>query len=100
MKSEGSRLLGKVEMTRREAARVVGVSHATIGAWISGERIPKLDHRRALAKALQIPESSWPAERTDDWPAVRDLVVRLISERAPDLLPELVARLESLRAHP
>jgi hypothetical protein len=91
MRSEGSRLLGAVPLTRRQAGRRIGVSHETICCWISGKRVPRPEHRRALRTAFCIPEDAWP----DEWALVRDIVVRLLAEKDRSLLAELARRLEA-----
>jgi hypothetical protein len=66
------------------------VSHETIGCWISGKRVPRPEHRRALRTAFGIPEEAWP----DEWALVRDIVIRLLAENDRSLLAELARRLE------
>jgi hypothetical protein len=95
MRSEGSRLLGAVDMTRRAAGHRIGVSHETIGCWISGKRVPKPEHRRALRAAFGIPEDAWP----DEWAVVREIVVRLLAEKDRSLLAELARRLDEGEVH-
>ncbi len=90
MRSEGSRLLGAVDMTQIQIARRVGVSRATVAMWISGQRVPSEDHRKALRSAYGIPLHAWP----DEWAAIRDVIVRKLGERAPELLAEIADELE------
>ena len=92
MRSEGSRLLGLVQATRRQVATRIGVSPATVSYWISGQRVPEPDHRRAMLAAYRIPVSAWPNE----WQIVRDLLVEKLAERAPDVLLDVVEELERL----
>lgn len=94
MRSEGARLLGSLGVTQKVIASRVGVSQATVARWISGKRDPSPEHRRILASAYRIPVAAWP----DEWGAIRDLIVRKLAARAPDLLRELVEELERLGA--
>lgn len=90
MRSEGSRLLGAVEMTQKQIAIRIGVSRATVAHWISGRHVPERDHRDALRSAFKIPVEAWP----DEWLAIRDVIVRKLAEKAPALLEEIVEELE------
>lgn len=90
MRSEGSRLLGAVDMKQRQIASRIGVNCATVARWISGERIPNEAHRIALHAAFRIPIEAWP----DEWALVRSVVVRTLADKAPDLLAEIVEELE------
>jgi transcriptional regulator with XRE-family HTH domain len=90
VRSEGSRLLGAVEMTQKQIAVRVGVSRATVAMWIRGERVPNEDHRDALRMAFRIPIEAWP----DEWALVRNTIVRTLAEKAPHLLEEIVSELE------
>lgn len=90
MRSEGSRLLGAVDMTQRQIASRLGVGRATVAMWISGQRVPDFDNRRAMHSAFGIPLTSWP----DEWALVRDVLVRTLAEKAPDLLAQIVCELE------
>lgn len=90
MRSEGSRLLGAVDMTQIQIARRIGVSRATVAMWISGARVPSEAHRATLRAAFKIPIEAWP----DEWALVRDVVVRTLATKAPDLLAEIVDELE------
>lgn len=92
MRSEGSRLLGAVDMTQRQIAGRIGVGRATVAMWISGQRVPDRDNRRALLAAFSIPPTAWPGE----WTLVRDILVRTLAEKAPHLLEEIAEQLERL----
>jgi transcriptional regulator with XRE-family HTH domain len=94
MRSEGSRLLGAVEMTQKQIAIRLGVSRATVAMWIRGDRVPNEEHRASLRLAFRIPVESWP----DEWTKVRDIVVRKLTEKAPDLLLEIVEEIERVGA--
>ena len=94
MRSEGSRLLGVVDMTQRQIAGRIGVSRATVAMWISGQRVPDRDHQNALLAAFAIPTTAWPGE----WTLVRDILVRTLAEKAPHVLAEIVDQLERLDA--
>lgn len=94
MRSEGSRLLGAVDLTQKQIASRVGVSRATVAMWISGQRVPSPDHRATLRSAFKIPVEAWP----DEWVLVRDIVVRTLATKAPDLLAEIVQELDRVGA--
>ena len=108
-RSDGSRLLGALEMTQLEIGRRVGVSRATVAMWIAGERVPNHDHRLALVAAFRIPLAAWPRDPRDEelerlrvelarsraeWGTVRDTVVRVLVRRAPAVLVEIVDEIE------
>lgn len=92
MRSEGSRLLGAVNMTHRQIASRLGVGRATVARWVSGQSVPTGQHRRAMQAAFGIPMQAWP----DEWTIVRDTVVCKLAERAPELLKEIVDELEQM----
>lgn len=94
MRSEGSRLLGAVDLTQKQIASRVGVSRATVAMWISGQRVPSPDHRTTLRSAFKIPVEAWP----DEWVLVRDIVVRTLATKAPELLAEIVQELDRVGA--
>jgi transcriptional regulator with XRE-family HTH domain len=92
VRSEGSRLLGALNMTQRQIAARIGVSLSTVCAWISGQRIPNEAHRRGLRAAFGIPLTAWP----DELATVREVIVRRLVAAAPEVLREIVAELEEL----
>jgi transcriptional regulator with XRE-family HTH domain len=92
MRSEGSRLLGVVDMTHRQIASRLGVGRATVARWVSGQSVPTEQHRRAMQAAFGIPMHAWP----DEWPIVRDVIVQKLSAKAPDLLEEIIEDLERM----
>lgn len=95
MRSEGARLLSKIELTQRQIASRLGVSRATVAMWISGQRVPSAVHRTAMRAAFGIAMSSWPNATESDWPATREEIIRVIKERSPDILEQLVRILEA-----
>jgi len=46
-----------------EIARRLGVTRSCVSAWLSGKRVPDLQHREALALHYSIPLDSWPEDR-------------------------------------
>jgi transcriptional regulator with XRE-family HTH domain len=107
MRSEGSRLLGAVEMTQAEIAVRVGVRQPTIAAWISGQHAPKPKYRKILRVAFGIPLEAWPADveveelrakvrsLSDEVAAVRRgavLIATVVIEEAKGS-PEVLARI-------
>lgn len=94
MRSEGSKRLAALDMTQREIAARIGVKQWSVGRWISGQCVPSEENQRAMHAAFGIPESCWPNE----WPEVRDVIVRILASKAPALLEEIVIELEKLEA--
>jgi transcriptional regulator with XRE-family HTH domain len=92
MRSEGSKRLAGVDKTQREIASRIGVTQATVARWISGQKTPNLDHRRAMYLAFRIPVASWP----DQWTIVRDIVVETLAAEAPDLLEKIIRQIETI----
>lgn len=43
------------DLTQRELADKIGVSHVAIYRWESGDRIPKATHLASIANALDVP---------------------------------------------
>jgi transcriptional regulator with XRE-family HTH domain len=78
VRSEGSRLLGAVEMTQIEIARRVGVRQPTVAGWISGEHTPKPKFRKTMQVAFGIPFSAWPVD--DEVEELRAAVHKLADE--------------------
>lgn len=109
MRSEGSRLLGAVELTREIIAARLRVKHASVSMWISGTRIPNREHREAMRVAFGIPIEAWPptspeeAQLRELRACVRQLRSQyeqiravVIEEADSQSLERIVARLEDL----
>lgn len=96
MRSEGSRLLGALDVTQRDIARRVGAGRATVARWASGQCVPSGSNREALRRAFGIPVDAWPNE----WVLVRDIVVRTLHAKAPGLLEEIVDEIERMGGGP
>lgn len=78
MRSEGSRLLGAVDLTQIEIARRVGVRQPTVAGWIAGQYVPKPKFRKAMQSAFGIPFAAWPVN--DEVEELRAAVRKLADE--------------------
>jgi transcriptional regulator with XRE-family HTH domain len=61
-KSEGSRLLGKVNAQTVEIGAALGVTHSIVSQWSGGTKRPGDRNRAELFRLYGIPEDSWDRE--------------------------------------
>jgi transcriptional regulator with XRE-family HTH domain len=48
--------------TTTQLGAMVGVSHATVSRWATGDRVPGLEHAVRLREITRIPERLWVRE--------------------------------------
>jgi transcriptional regulator with XRE-family HTH domain len=51
--------MARERLSAREAARRLGVTHPTIGHWISGRYVPEPAHAYRLSRRAGVPVSAW-----------------------------------------
>lgn len=61
-RTHGALLLARKGLKQAEIASRIGCSQAVVCLWLSGGRVPQLEHRAALKRAYGIPTVAWKQE--------------------------------------
>ncbi len=51
--------LSRLDISRTELAKMLGVSYSSVTGWVNGESYPRIDRIEAMAKILKLTSLIW-----------------------------------------